>query len=264
MKRNLIIVLLLVLSVPSASSAVPLGGLVKTNPHNMSSGADSLNVKAETPALGGTDQICIFCHTPHSAAPKPTLWSRRDPKGPAGDGIFPLYADVALAIKTDVGKTGYSAGDPAEYPNGASRMCLSCHDGTTSIGVLLDRTIVMETGSEKVTNDTIQGIVDLSTSHPISFNYNNDVVTTVLDPLKPDSYRLPDGSVDTPLDGSGRMQCTTCHDPHEDTRGDASYGLLPFWRHQGGASSYDDVCEACHWDTSLGAPVVPGTPPHVP
>ena len=266
MTRNLIIILLLILSVPSASAAIPLGGLDKTNPHNMSSGADSLpgSVKAATPALGGTDQICIFCHTPHSAAPKSTLWSRPNPKGPSGDGTFPLYGDVSLAIKIDDTKTGYSTSNPEGYPNGASRMCLSCHDGTTSIGVLLDRTIVMEAGSETVTNNNILGgIVDLSSSHPISFNYNADVVTTVLNPSKPDSYRLPDGSVDTPLDGSGRMQCTTCHDPHEDTRGDANYGNLPFWRHQGGVASYDDVCESCHWNTVLGTPV-PVTPPHVP
>ena len=76
-----------------------------------------------------------------------------------------------------------------------------------------------------------------------SFNYNNDVVTTVLNPT---DYQLPTGAIDVPLDGSEQMQCTTCHDPHEDTRGDATYGLLPFWRHQGNAASYDAVCNDCH------------------
>jgi hypothetical protein len=38
------------------------------------------------------------------------------------------------------------------------------------------------------------------------------------------------------------MQCTTCHDPHDDTRAAID---IPFWRQTTG-SPYDDVCGACH------------------
>ncbi len=109
----------------------------------------------------------------------------------------------------------------------------------------------MEGGSETITN--VSAVIDLATSHPISFNYNNDVLANVLNPAKPGAYQLPDGSIDTPLDGSGQMQCTTCHDPHEDTRG--VYGL-PFWRHRGTVtdSYYDDVCNACHTAPTIASP----------
>jgi hypothetical protein len=157
-------------------------------------------------------------------------------------GTFPVYAQ-SLGIKNSAVLTGYDASNP-DYPSGASRMCLSCHDGVTSIGVLLDEAIVMDGGDTITTGDlTIDAVINLATSHPISFLYNQDVVNAI-DPPNVE-YQVP--LVDyTPLDGSSRMQCTTCHDPHEDTRSLASYGNLPFWRHQGNANSYDDVCDACH------------------
>jgi cytochrome c5 len=253
MTRNLFVSLFFALALFSVSYALPIAD--PNNPHNMSNNPLNPGVKAAPTAAGGTDQICIFCHTPHSAAAKSPLWSRPDPDGM---GSFPVYA-TTLGINQDAGAialSGYDAGNP-EYPSGASRMCLSCHDGATSIGVLLnDPPIVMEGGSETITNPS--AIINLSTSHPISFNYNQDVVNYI----GPANYRLPpdaDG-IDTPLDGYGQMQCTTCHDPHEDTRGSTGAEALPFWRNTVivGTSLYEDVCDSCHIDAT------PATPPHIP
>ena len=141
-------------------------------------------------------------------------------------------------------------------------MCLSCHDGATSIGVLLgNESIVMESGSDTIT--TPSAIIDLATSHPISFNYNNNVITTV---LNPSNYKLPpDGDgIDTPLDGSGQMQCTTCHDPHEDTRASTGAENLPFWRNTVivNTTLYDDVCDSCHTGpTNASPPPIHNIPP---
>ena len=58
--------LLLLVLVPQVSPAASL-----TNPlnkHNLSSAADSGHPHAEVPALGGTTEICVFCHTPHGAS----------------------------------------------------------------------------------------------------------------------------------------------------------------------------------------------------
>lgn len=260
MKRKLIISLVLSLHICSASYAASIAD--PDNPHNMSNLADNVGPKAAPNDLGGTDQICVFCHTPHSATPDSPLWNRPDPIGPNGDGTFPVYGQtlgLPLGIKDDPSLTGYGT---ADYPNGASRMCLSCHDGATSIGVLLGGApIVMLSGSETITNPA--AVIDLETSHPVSFKYNQTVIDTLLDPS---AYQLPDGTVDTPLD-KGQMQCTTCHDPHVDTRNLPGYDGLPFWRHQAdvldlSVSRYDDVCNACHTDRGAAVTPAPLPPTH--
>ena len=252
MKQN-IIILVMALTLSSVSFAAPIPGSMADpdNPHNMSN--LSSGIKAAATLSGGTDQICVFCHTPHSAAPQTPLWNRPDPT----TATFPVYGQP-LEINRDGAAMALTGYDPnnLNYPNGTSRMCLSCHDGATSIGVVLNGApITMDSGSETITN--ISAIIDLASSHPISFKYDNTVLTTLLDPNKPGAYQLPLVLVDTPLDAAERMQCTTCHDPHEDTSGDASYDNLPFWRHQGNAGSYDAVCDNCHKEAPIS-----GSLPH--
>lgn len=213
------------------------------NPHNLST-------KALDPEAGGTDQICIFCHIPHSATKESTLWSRPEPTGPNGDGSFPLYAGD-LVIKGDYPASPADALDHSQYgtgiyPSGASRMCMSCHDGVSSIGILSDGTTIAMAGGWEVMPDVDGLKVDLSTSHPVSFVYDATVLADI-QAARGGGFQLPSTSddVDTPLDGKSRMQCTTCHDPHDDTR--TAVGL-PFWRQTTTVttSPYQDVCMACH------------------
>jgi len=242
------------------SLAAPLTNL--NNKHNLSSSATHGGPQAQPPGAGGTDQICIFCHTPHSATPESTLWSRPDPN----TAVFPLYGNP-LVIKGDYSGAPANAQDHSQYkndgsvtyPNGATRMCLSCHDGATAIGILNDGTSIAMLGGQNLV--TGQAVIDLSTSHPVSFVYDNVVLGDINVTAKSGDYRLPpsgDG-VDAPLDGKDRMQCTTCHDPHNDTNLD-SLGL-PFWRHttlvDSGTYSnvYEELCGQCHIGTStFGVP----------
>jgi len=265
--RYIFVSLVLVSLWPNLCAAVLLTD--PGNKHNMSSAATHGRPHALPTASGGTDQICIFCHTPHSAAPESTLWSRPEPNTTS----FPLYAQP-LAIKGDVpgkldatapSRSKYTNTDPAvTYPNGASRMCLSCHDGVTAIGILRDNTtIAMVGGQDFVTNYTVgadvhKPVIDLSTSHPVSFVYTSTVLADVLAARGANTYQLPDtaDAIDTPLDSQFRMQCTTCHDPHNDTRVAVGY---PFWRQTSG-NPYSDVCNACHIAPPLASPPLHSLP----
>jgi len=225
------------------------------NRHNMSSEATHGGRRALPASSGGTDQICVFCHTPHAAVAGTKLSSRPDP----ASSSFPLYAQQ-LAIKGDlpgtpagaVDRSKYTNTDPTvTYPNGATRLCLSCHDGVTAINVLNDSTTIAMVGGENYV--PANAVIDLSTSHPVSFVYDTAVLGDILTARGSGTYQLPvtNDTIDTPLDGQNRMQCTTCHDPHNDVSIEDGT-LPPFWR-ETGATAYDDVCDACHIASPTGS-----------
>ncbi|OHB33718.1 MAG: hypothetical protein A2X84_02800 [Desulfuromonadaceae bacterium GWC2_58_13] len=226
---------LLILWIPLAQSR-PVSD--PSNPHNLSIGATHGRTQANDGSQFGADEICIFCHTPHSATALGPLWNRAEPDNM---GSFPLYNSSSLKIK-DIPAAQYNTTD---YPNGASKLCLSCHDGVTGIGTLLDRTITMnrETMSDVPTSTTFDPVIDLELTHPVSFVFNDTVETALLGkasiPTDPDLR-----------DSQERVQCTSCHDPHDD-RGEALYdsaGVPPFWRiiSTDPANSYTDLCNKCH------------------
>lgn len=239
MKRHLFLLLTAatLLWSPASHAAGELGenGGANENPHNLSSGNTEVgNIKK---ALTET-QICIFCHTPHGGSPMAPLWGRPAPQTMTS---FPLRSGLGIANAGIVNTTLYDSAHSTSgaYPNGTSKLCLSCHDGVTAMGVLLGGSpaIDMEIGGEYAVE------VVLSTSHPISFVYNSTVETYL-----GASYNVP-SLTSGYIDSDSRVQCTSCHQPHLDTRGTGAN--LPFWRYGTGnpASDYDPVCQACHTST---------------
>jgi predicted CXXCH cytochrome family protein len=167
---------------------------VAASKHNLSVSGPG-TVKATTES-----QVCLFCHTPHSASPAAALWNRRD-----GASTY-----IAYSSSTARGAAG--------QPTGASLLCLSCHDGTIALGDLLSRATPLAmagTVSTMPAGPNRLG-VDLGDDHPVSFAYtatlagqrNNELVNPAT---------LASGRVK--LDSSGQLQCTSCHDPHDDSNG---------------------------------------------
>lgn len=233
------------LSEPTSSSRI--------NQHNFSK-----NSKATIRSSNET-QICIFCHTPHGASAQSTLWNRKAPEGP---NAYLLNTSSTLAIgnntKVPTADTGYVE-DSTIYPNGSTRLCMSCHDGVTAIGTILNGVINNGDG-DAILSAKATKVVDLTTAHPVSFVYKSsgDSVLAAINSAKGDTFQYP-ALATVPLDGEGRMQCTTCHDPHEDTRG-TDADQYPFWRHVvvgNYVASFDDVCAACHKAAQIRGPHPP-------
>ena len=59
-------------------------------------------------------------------------------------------------------------------------MCLSCHDGVTAIGLLSDSTTINMLGGSTLNDFSSQAVIDLSTSHPISFIYDAGVLADLV------------------------------------------------------------------------------------
>lgn len=150
---------------------------------------------------GGGD-LCIVCHTPHfgdtSVGTDAPLWNHDLTTGP-----WDPY------VGTDIQAT---VGDP----NGASILCLSCHDGT----VALD-SYGGNTGGTNISASVATGGTDLTDDHPVSFVYNTALSNSDGFLYDPDTKSSGVGTspstiaVDM-LDSSSRLQCTSCHKVHNE------------------------------------------------
>ena len=124
--------------------AAVASGRVADTVHNLSATGPG-TVKA-----AGTSEVCVFCHTPHRGSQTRAIWNRDLPPT-----TYKLYASSTLEAKLG-------------QPTGASRLCLSCHDGTTALGALR---VPRRTGRPALPPLTGRGVLgtDLSDDHPVSF-----------------------------------------------------------------------------------------------
>jgi predicted CXXCH cytochrome family protein len=137
-------------------------------------------------------QICTICHTPHNSQTAVVpLWNHG-----ATTASFTLYSSPTFKASTT-------------QPTGASRACLSCHDGT----VALD-TFGGKTGTTLLAGRTLLGN-DLSNDHPISFIYDSALAVSVAGLRDPSA--APSGLGGTIRDNllfNDRLECASCHDVH--------------------------------------------------
>lgn len=136
--------------------------------------------------------LCIFCHTPHNANPKRALWNKDLPPV-----TYKLYQSSTMQATLN-------------QPTGSSRLCLSCHDGVIAMSKVRVNDTAGRFTLPQITGRTLLG-TDLSGSHPISFVYDSSLALRTGELVEPAA--LPRT---VRLDENKEVQCTSCHDPHED------------------------------------------------
>lgn len=184
--------------------------------HNLSaSGPGRIRAQSES-------QVCIFCHAPHNTGGLRPLWNRE-----LSNASYQIYRSTTLDAV-------------AGQPTGASKLCLSCHDGTIALGSVISRSeqIRMSGGDFMPAGLTNLG-TDLSDDHPISFYYTPGLAASDRQLKSPTS--LPH---EIRLDANGQLQCTSCHDPHHNKYGKFLNKPLEF----------GELCVSCHnldgWSSS--------------
>jgi len=192
-------------------------------------------------AGGFSDQVCAFCHTPHTAntdvvAP---LWNR--------------FVDLTTVFTTYQSPTMDTV--PGQPTLTISGVCLGCHDGTISMVVVngnlgsTQHDLVNAPGPGGIPDTSSwpncrnchgemygdppaywQG-TDLSNDHPITMTYPT--------PAEDAAFRVPpdlnEGWTDVVL-FAGRIECPTCHDVHDPA-------IPPFLSKSNVASQ---LCLTCH------------------
>lgn len=137
-----------------------------------------------------SDPRCVFCHAPRSHSLSLGSWIADQPENIL---VYPYDRP--------------SGETPPGRPDGASLTCLGCHDGTIALGDIVSRTKSTETARGNTRTDYSDG-------HPVSLPYepseSDGGSPLVSRNMLPEQVRL---------DEQGKIQCTTCHDPHDDTFG---------------------------------------------
>ncbi|MDD4889295.1 MAG: hypothetical protein PHU85_05145 [Phycisphaerae bacterium] len=183
-------------------------------------------------AYGGAhgDNGCNTCHVPHKALPN-------SDQNAAGPLWAPQVSSKQLAIFTLYSSPTFDAlGVQITQPDGSSKMCLCCHDGSYA-GVAPEH----QFGEGKA--------MTLSESHPISFRYDSSLAVnpklhvpgSLRDPAIASSGLTPSGTIATDLlDENSKMQCSTCHDVHHSGLG--THHLRYNYESDGGLT----MCRTCH------------------
>lgn len=203
---------------------------IETSKHNFQLQTNA--VHADATVAGHEDGICVFCHTPHKGASSLLLWNHQFSTSSYS------WKDVTEGKTT--GGTSYPANLQAW--SGSTRKCLSCHDGTVSVGSLYwsnatgNPSVAMagpDQAGGRINNAAyvipkINDGADLSGNHPVGVPYSYQQqpstyngITTGPDVRLAQWVGTPTGvkvfgagGGGAPVAGAAGIECASCHDPH--------------------------------------------------
>jgi hypothetical protein len=166
--------------------------------------ADLKDTHHDFTAYPGSGEVCKPCHTPHVTEERSMdapLWNH----------------DVTSATFIPYNSPSMDA-FPGQ-PTGTSKLCLSCHDGSLAIDSFGGRTGTVYITDPWYTETRLKTSAfigtDLTGDHPISFAYDTSLSNQDLGLHDPGSTASGlGGTIAVDLLDDGRVECTSCHDPH--------------------------------------------------
>lgn len=204
---------------------------------------------------------CTFCHTPHKAQQQALIWNHK---------LSAVASYSWGAGATTVGGTLLPT--ISSTWNGATKLCLSCHDGSVAIGDIawFDKAshqglaaINTRTMSADFPNSQIATTTGgMGTNHPVAhpfpgagastYNTRTSGAAAVLSGWQPNP--ITSGIRLFNDDGSGNIsvasvpgtqtgiECSSCHDPHNGSGVTGAY----FLRGNLTGNGVDYICTKCH------------------
>ncbi len=234
-------ILLAAVAIALLSAGAALATGIIATKHDLSLAANTIS------NTGQNSEICVYCHTPHSANTAFTgapLWNKATPSG-----SYTLYG-TTIAGSTALAQT--------ETTFGVTRACLSCHDGVNAINSVVNQAGtggytsggVNIAWTKPVTAATVPLVMpagaallaaDLSNDHPVNFTYDTSKSLTLRAPSAPTSATIVKVLTATTVSGTSgtsKVQCSSCHDPHTNVSGGSLFLRI--------SNSGSALCFACH------------------
>jgi hypothetical protein len=162
------------------------------NPHNLSAGSDGVQATDEV-------RICIFCHASHNTITDADLLNAPLWNHSLSSAVYNVLTSGTVINSITHSKfSGFVANagvvnmlsSPSASPDGASRLCLGCHDGTVAIGDVSSETVSismdssdpcvtsggkLQSGCTSVTGAKPYIGNDLTSKHAVSIAMNVDL-----------------------------------------------------------------------------------------
>jgi len=122
---------------------------------------------------------------------------------------------------------------PVGQPNGKSAKCMACHEGRPD-GPAVDA-YGGDAGGDYFVNGPEAFGTDLTQHHPVSFDYLDADQGGLNDSTTTPSGRTRTGTIDQDVLEGGQVQCTSCHDQHDNSKGDYLFETVQ-----------ENSCFVCH------------------
>ena len=211
-------------------------------------------------AASNTEEICVFCHTPHAANTSQSYSTNPNTPGSAGSLGGQYLWNRALPVRAwsmyNSSTMNHDAGGPSDVPGTFSLLCLSCHDGVGAMNVLLNNPSTgapdqftssnqfgdfslsdvnigkLNIGDAQCTGDNCgSGGGNLQNDHPVGFVYNPALDTGLKTITAPELVKRMN------ITGN-RVECSTCHDPHMTNPGGNMFLVM--------SNAGSALCFGCH------------------
>ena len=167
---------------------------------------------------------CGVCHTTHQAVNllSAPLWN---------------HETTVVAGYTLYNSPTFDGSSTITEPGASSKLCLSCHDGT----VALENFGGTTSGTNYIDPSArIGGVAgnDLSTEHPISFDYTDALAVSDGGLFPPTTTNSGLGNtIDNDMLFNSKMECASCHDVHN------RYGVAHLLKM---SNVNSELCLTCH------------------
>lgn len=171
-----------------------------------------------------TNRGCGVCHTTHQAVniTSAPLWN---------------HETTVVAGYNLYDSPTFDGSSTINDPGASSRLCLSCHDGT----VALENFSGITSGTNFIDPSARIGGMggnDLSTDHPISFDFTDALATSDGGLFPPTTTNSGIGStIDNDMLFNSKMECASCHDVHN------RFGVMHLLKM---SNMNSELCLTCH------------------